>query len=115
MLKGPKKPCAWPGCRQLLRGERFCQRHLKRHRRDTDRQRSGSATRKLYDHRWRAASKQFLEANPFCAWCPRPSTVVDHRIPHRGNPALFWDTGNWQQLCTRCHNKTKQSIERRSR
>jgi 5-methylcytosine-specific restriction protein A len=41
--------------------------------------------------------------------------VVDHIIPHRGNRELFWDTENWQALCTPCHNrKTKQEAALRS-
>jgi 5-methylcytosine-specific restriction protein A len=35
-----------------------------------------------------------------------PATVVDHIIPHRGDPVLFWDRkGNWQGLCAPHHNK----------
>jgi len=32
------------------------------------------------------------------------ATVVDHVVPHRGDPVLMWDEiGNWQSLCTDCH------------
>jgi 5-methylcytosine-specific restriction protein A len=28
---------------------------------------------------------------------------VDHVIPHRGDPVLFWDEQhNWQSLCASC-------------
>jgi predicted kinase len=30
--------------------------------------------------------------------------VVDHIIPHKGDYELFWDEGNWQTLCKRCHD-----------
>jgi 5-methylcytosine-specific restriction protein A len=33
-----------------------------------------------------------------------PATVVDHVVPHRGDPALFWDERNWQSLCKPCHD-----------
>ena len=33
-----------------------------------------------------------------------PATVVDHVVPHRGDPVLFWDEGNWARLCKRCHD-----------
>jgi 5-methylcytosine-specific restriction enzyme A len=63
-----------------------------------------------YDSRWRAARLAFLRDHPLCENCKgagdiKGATVVDHRIPHRGDPALFWDMGNWQPLCLRCHNK----------
>lgn len=40
------------------------------------------------------------------------ASVVDHRIPHRGNPALFWSEDNLQPLCDAHHNGTKQAIEK---
>ena len=27
------------------------------------------------------------------------ATVVDHVVPHRGDPVLFWDESNWQSQC----------------
>ena len=33
------------------------------------------------------------------------ATVVDHIVPHRGDPALFWDRSNWRGLCKSCHDK----------
>ncbi len=38
--------------------------------------------------------------------------VADHIRPHRGDPALFWDAGNLQVLCTPCHASAKQKAER---
>ena len=35
----------------------------------------------------------------------RPAQVVDHIVPHKGDPALFWASWNWQPLTTRAHNK----------
>jgi 5-methylcytosine-specific restriction enzyme A len=32
------------------------------------------------------------------------ATVVDHIVPHRGDPVLFWDEGNWQSQCKPCHD-----------
>ncbi|MFG1247628.1 HNH endonuclease [Xanthobacter flavus] len=40
--------------------------------------------------------------------------VCDHRRPHRGDPALFWDDGNLQTLCKACHDGAKQAEERRA-
>lgn len=41
------------------------------------------------------------------------SPVVDHRKPHRGDPALFWDEQNLQAVSKEWHDRTKQSLERR--
>ena len=40
--------------------------------------------------------------------------VADHKIPHRGDPALFWDEGNLWTLCKDCHDRVKQAEERRA-
>ncbi len=58
---------------------------------------------------WRQARLDHLAASPLCVHClvqghTTPATDVDHRIPHRGNYALFWDHGNWQSLCKSCHS-----------
>jgi 5-methylcytosine-specific restriction protein A len=39
------------------------------------------------------------------------SAVVDHKTPHKGDPALMWDEANWQALCKPCHDRDKQAIE----
>ena len=32
------------------------------------------------------------------------ATDVDHIVPHRGDPVLFWDQSNWQALCHSHHS-----------
>ncbi|HEX9813297.1 MAG TPA: hypothetical protein VGA88_14575 [Burkholderiales bacterium] len=44
-----------------------------------------------------------------------PARNVDHKIPHNGDPVLFWDESNWQGLCDNCHNSIKQKEEHRLR
>ena len=41
--------------------------------------------------------------------------VADHKIPHRGEPALFWDANNLQCLAKRCHDSGKQRFEKSGR
>ncbi|SFR40561.1 hypothetical protein SAMN04488005_1519 [Yoonia tamlensis] len=41
------------------------------------------------------------------------SAVVDHKVPHRGDPKLFWDIDNLQSVSKAYHDSTKQSLERR--
>jgi 5-methylcytosine-specific restriction protein A len=68
-----------------------------------------SATARGYGARWRRARQAFLTRHPLCVRCEaqgrrEPATVVDHAVPHRGDPLLFWDEGNWAALCKRCHD-----------
>ena len=77
-------------------------------KRALDRQRP-SASRRGYGARWRRARQAFLARNPLCVACRardrlEPATVVDHVVPHRGDPRVFWDEGNWAATCKRCHD-----------
>jgi 5-methylcytosine-specific restriction protein A len=68
-----------------------------------------SAARRGYGLRWRRARRAFLASHPLCAACQAqgrvvPATVIDHAVPHRGDPKLFWDESNWAALCKRCHD-----------
>ncbi len=63
---------------------------------------------RLYGRRWKKAAAAYLLEHPLCVECERegrltPATVVDHVIPHRGDPEKFWD-GAWQSLCEAHHN-----------
>lgn len=103
----PKHPCAQPGCPNLCEsGQKYCADHKKLHPEYTR-----SASARGYTYRWAKASKAYLRAHPLCAAClkktpPRytRATVVDHIVPHRGDPVLFWDQSNWQPLCKHCHD-----------
>ena len=77
------------------------------HRRNA---RNVSSTQLGYSVRWRRARLSWLIDHPVCAdpyrvhdTVPALANVVDHVRPHRGDIGAFWDTGNWQSLCTRCH------------
>lgn len=69
-----------------------------------------SAASRGYGSDWRDARLAFLADHPLCAQCEREgrltgADVVDHITPHRGDAGLFWDEGNWQSLCKRCHDR----------
>lgn len=73
-----------------------------------------------YGHKWREARGSFLAANPLCVMHQQlgrvvEATVVDHKVPHRGDLKLFWDRKNWQSLCAPCHDVHKQRLEKSGR
>ena len=76
-------------------------------------------TGRLYDkRRWRRESRAYLQRNPLCRMCEAVgrttlATVVDHKVPHKGDPELFWDAeNNWQGLCATDHSAAKQEQEK---
>lgn len=105
----PLKPCKHPSCPNLT-ATNYCEEHMHLHER-------ASASKRGYDHRWRAARKKFLKEHPFCVKCQEENrltkaTVVDHVVPHRGDEKLFWDKSNWQSLCKGCHDKKTMTEDR---
>jgi len=106
----PQHPCSYPGCPILVAADcSRCGRHQTQERNEAESWR-GSANSRGYGSRWRAARKRFLELNPLCVMCHRmgrltAATIVDHMIPHQGDPGLFWKESNWQALCRRCHSR----------
>jgi 5-methylcytosine-specific restriction protein A len=76
-----------------------------------------SARERGYTARWERYRLHFLRANPLCVMCQRegrvvPATVVDHVIPARDRPDLFWQPDNHKPLCASHHSSAKQREER---
>lgn len=80
-----------------------------------------SASARGYGYAWQKARAGYLEKHPLCE-CPdcqagikrtTMASVVNHRVPHRGNmsstdPNGFWNRANWEAMSTECHNKRTQ-------
>lgn len=69
-----------------------------------------------YGYKWQKARERYLREHPLCVYCEREgkvtaASIVDHRIPHRGDQQLFWDERNWQSLCSTHHSRDKQREE----
>lgn len=66
--------------------------------------------------RWLRMRAAQLRREPLCRYCMErgrttAATVADHRTPHRGDRALFFDADNLQSLCKPCHDGAKKSLE----
>jgi 5-methylcytosine-specific restriction endonuclease McrA len=89
---------------------------------ERDRLRSSLPWRQWYQSaRWKALRLAVLIRDHFkcqrdgCGRiCGRKGeAVVDHRIPHHGDEALFFDETNLWTLCKPCHDGWKQRMEKR--
>ena len=102
----PNVPCKHPGCAALVpSGTKYCNVHRPLHPEEVR-----PAAERGYGSRWRKESRRYLQAHPLCEQCAKQgryvkATDVDHIIPHRGDPKLFWDESNWQPLCHRHHSE----------
>lgn len=120
------RPCKRPGCQgYAVPGTGYCAAHAVHAeaaaaatRAHVDRLR-GSAAQRGYDAEWRRRRKAKLvrdgyrcaETGPTGARCLTPASVVDHIVPHRGDPLLFWDESNWQCLCKRHHDQKTATVD----
>jgi 5-methylcytosine-specific restriction endonuclease McrA len=72
----------------------------------------------LYNTReWKQLRLAQLRAEPLCRYClalgkTTSANVADHKQPHKGNRALFFNPFNLQSLCKTCHDSAKQTLER---
>jgi len=114
--------CLAPNCGvKVPKG--YCHEHARRKE-----QQRGSSNARGYDWNWckpGGKRERFLAQFPLCGMRPdglapvmsqcqadgirTPATVVDHVVPHRGDPRLFDDVGNWQALCISCHARKSQT------
>lgn len=67
---------------------------------------------------WKTARAVQLAQQPLCWRCLQDevvteATVLNHRIPVKGNWQLFDDPSNHESVCERHHNSTIQREERR--
>jgi 5-methylcytosine-specific restriction endonuclease McrA len=106
----PFKPRRICGCGKVVWSGELCACQIKR-KAEADKRRP-NANERGYDSRWSKARRTFLDKHPNCAICGKPASVVDHIEPHKGDKAKFWNSQNWQSLCSHHHNSTKQSLER---
>jgi 5-methylcytosine-specific restriction protein A len=113
--------CAEPACGlSNVRGSRFCEKHQTDNYEIRERKRFDRDEREPW-HRWyslafwKRTRASFLSngMQAICAvpGCNRPAEEVDHKIPHRGDWALFTDPKNLQGLCKRHHSqKTAKEV-----
>jgi len=108
------RPSRYCSCGRIVaHGTRCaCQTTAPRKRNARHDQRRPTSRQRGYDREWRNARREYLAAHPYCAMCGDDATTIDHIVAHRGDRALFWNRRNWQSLCARCHNSTKQRMER---
>ena len=96
--------CVVPGCPGHGTVKGRCRAHAL-----TEADRPNQDVRRWYrTARWARLRDQVRARNPLCIHCERAGRIegwtdVDHIVPHRGDPRLFWDVDNLQGLCAGHH------------
>jgi 5-methylcytosine-specific restriction protein A len=95
--------CGEPGCGVLVSSGR-CATHVR-----TRPMAQRSAGHAWYSYAaWRRLRLDVLRDEPFCRVCRAAgrntvATDIDHIVKHGGDRDRFFDRGNLQSLCHRCH------------
>ena len=101
------RPCAYPGCCQLVeRG--YCPEHRPK---QAERKESAAWHNWYFKPIWRNKLRpaQLLK-QPFCETCAAKglrvrAVHVDHKEDHKGDWSKFIDPKNLRSLCSKCHSK----------
>ena len=108
----PMRPNRVCSCGRVVASGVRCACQIAR-RAEIDRQ-LPNASQRGYDGAWQKARFEYLASHPNCVRCGKPATVVNHKIPHKGDRKLFWQKSNWEPVCKSCHDGPIQSAERRA-
>lgn len=109
MPDAPLAPCRAPDCNVV--GP--CREH-DRQRGRLEREVKPAWSAWYHIARWRhpvyGLRSRALAGSPLCVMCRRAgdvveATEVDHIVPHRGDPKLFWSFTNVQPLCKSHHDE----------
>lgn len=108
MPSRPMRPCAYPGCSELVRSGR-CERHRAETQAAENAQRDPRVKRLYNSARWLGIRAGVLARSPWCEVCLAEGryTVarhVDHINPHGGDVGKFY-AGPFQALCIECHSR----------
>ncbi len=106
-----KKPCAYPGCREIT-SSRFCPAHTKQDAREYERYRRDPETRKRYGQAWRAVRDSYISAHPLCErYLQAGRTVPAEHVHHKRELCMGGtnDESNLMSLCKSCHSSVHLS------
>jgi 5-methylcytosine-specific restriction protein A len=99
------RPCRRVGCPELVTDRSgYCEAHRREQRRNEDARKP--KWHSLYKTaRWQRLRMEQLVASPLCERCGAVAEVAHHRVPHGGDPGMFYSMSNLESLCNRCHER----------
>jgi 5-methylcytosine-specific restriction protein A len=102
----PARPCAQPGCPELVRSGRRCPTHARAYERGR-----GSAARRGYGVAWQHIRAAYLAAHPTCE-CSPDCTEAATDVDHRDGSGPFGDN-RWSNLQAMSHGHHSAKTSKR--
>ncbi len=107
MPRKPKKPCAFPGCPELVEG-RYCEKHQKEMDRKYEKYGRDPEARKRYSGSWKKIRARYAHQHPLCEMCLKEGRAVKMEHVHHIIPLSeggTHDEGNLMSVCMSCHSR----------
>jgi 5-methylcytosine-specific restriction protein A len=106
MPSKPLRPCASPGCPELVASGR-CEKHSKQEQQRYDKRR-GNFRERGYTSQWDKVRLIKLRRNPLCERCDGQgkveSATLVHHIQSLSKGGALTDMSNLMSLCIKCHD-----------
>ena len=108
----PKKPCAYPGCRELT-VNRYCEQHQKLMDKRYDAYERSPVVKKRYGRAWKRIRDRKIRENPLCEECLKNGVIKAAEEVHHILPLADGGTSersNLISLCRSCHMKAHEAL-----
>ena len=107
MPSKPLKPCKYPGCPKLTKGQ-YCEEHAYKVAKEYNKYSRSPDHNKSYGRNWRKIRNRYAAAHPLCEQCLKegrmtPMTEVHHILPIKQGGTN--ENSNLMSLCHSCHEK----------
>ncbi|MBU4541801.1 MAG: HNH endonuclease [Firmicutes bacterium] len=106
MPRKPKRPCSYPGCKELTNG-RFCEEHQKLSEQHYNKYQRDPETRKRYGWSWKRIRDRYIRNNSLCEMCLKKGRLTPAQEVHHIKPLSkggTHDEKNLMALCSSCHS-----------
>ena len=111
----PKKPCAYPGCKELTKG-RYCEQHQKLMDKYYDTHERSPVSKKRYGRAWKRIRDSYIGKHPLCEMCLKNNKITLATEVHHIRPLSrggTHDEENLMALCKPCHSKITAEMDDR--
>lgn len=105
--KKPKRPCSYPGCKELTEG-RYCEEHQTKSEQHYNKYQRDPETRKRYGRSWKRIRDRYIKLHLLCEECEKQGILTPAQEVHHIKPLSKGgdhDIYNLMALCNSCHSK----------
>ncbi len=113
MPRRPRKPCARPGCKELVdAGVSYCDAHKRERDKDYTKNKRNPEAKKIYNHSWVKLRNYYRDKHPLCEKCLEKDVLTTGQVVHHINEDPKDNRmENLMSLCNLCHARIHAKSE----